>query len=80
MGAWIGAVGRLVGLCPEDVDFVVDGAEEAGFRTDMVINFRTLMARELELRTRRSCTTVRGSIISPRSSLPPLARWSTRGS
>ena len=39
---------EIVGLCPEGVDFVLAGLEEAGFRTDVLINFRTLMARGLE--------------------------------
>jgi hypothetical protein len=38
----------IVGLCPEGVDFVIAGLEEAGFRTDVLINFRTLMAQGLE--------------------------------
>lgn len=38
----------IVGLCPEGVAFVLDGVEEAGFRTDVLINFRTLMASGLE--------------------------------
>jgi hypothetical protein len=39
---------EIVGLCPEGVEFVLAGLEEAGFRTDVLINFRTLMARGLE--------------------------------
>jgi hypothetical protein len=39
---------EIVGLCPEGVDFVIDGLDAAGFRTDVLINFRTLMARGLE--------------------------------
>ena len=39
---------EIVGLCPDGVQFVLDGLEEAGFRTDVLINFRTLMARGLE--------------------------------
>ena len=35
-------------LCPEGVDHVLTGLEHAGFRTDVLINFRTLMARGLE--------------------------------
>ena len=35
---------------PEGVEFVLAGVEDAGFRTDLLINFRTLMARGLELR------------------------------
>ena len=38
---------NVVGLCPEGVDFVLAGLEDAGFRTDLLINFRTLMARGL---------------------------------
>jgi hypothetical protein len=39
---------EIVGLCPDGVEFVLAGLEEAGFRTDVLINFRTLMARGLE--------------------------------
>jgi hypothetical protein len=39
---------EIVGLCPEGVAFVITGLEDAGFRTDVLINFRTLMARGLE--------------------------------
>jgi hypothetical protein len=39
---------EIVGLCPEGVEFVLAGLEDAGFRTDVLINFRTLMARGLE--------------------------------
>jgi hypothetical protein len=39
---------EVVGLCPEGVEFVLAGLETAGFRTDVLINFRTLMARGLE--------------------------------
>jgi hypothetical protein len=39
---------EIVGLCPEGVDHVLAGLEDAGFRTDVLINFRTLMARGLE--------------------------------
>jgi hypothetical protein len=39
---------EIVGLCPEGVEFVLAGVEAAGFRTDVLINFRTLMARGLE--------------------------------
>lgn len=39
---------EIVGLCPEGVDFVLAGLEDAGYRTDVLINFRTLMARGLE--------------------------------
>ena len=38
----------IVGLCPEGVEFVIAGVEEAGFRTDVLINFRTVMAQGLE--------------------------------
>ena len=40
---------EIVGLCPEGVEFVVAGLKEAGFRTDVLINFRTLMAGGLEM-------------------------------
>ena len=39
---------EIVGLCPEGVQFVLAGLEDAGFRTDVLINFRTLMASGLE--------------------------------
>jgi hypothetical protein len=39
---------EIVGLCPEGVQFVLAELEEAGFRTDVLINFRTLMASGLE--------------------------------
>ncbi len=39
---------EIVGLCPAGVEFVVAGLEDAGFRTDVLISFRTLMARGLE--------------------------------
>jgi hypothetical protein len=39
---------QIVGLCPDGVQFVLAGLEDAGFRTDVLINFRTLMARGLE--------------------------------
>jgi hypothetical protein len=39
---------EIVGLCPDGVQFVLAGLEAAGFRTDVLINFRTLMARGLE--------------------------------
>jgi hypothetical protein len=41
---------EIVGLCAEGVEFVLAGLEDAGYRTDVLINFRTLMARGLELR------------------------------
>jgi hypothetical protein len=39
---------EIVGLCPDGVQFVLAGLEAEGFRTDLLINFRTLMARGLE--------------------------------
>jgi hypothetical protein len=39
---------EIVGLCPDGVQFVLAGLESAGFRTDVLINFRTLMASGLE--------------------------------
>ena len=39
---------EIVGLCPDGVDFVLAELEAAGFRTDVLINFRTLMASGLE--------------------------------
>jgi hypothetical protein len=39
---------QIVGLCPDGVEFVLAGLEEAGFRTDVLINFRTIMASGLE--------------------------------
>ena len=39
---------NIVGLCPEGVDHVLAGLEDAGFRTDVLINSRTLMASGLE--------------------------------
>jgi hypothetical protein len=39
---------EIVGLCPAGVDFVIDGLNEAGFRTDVLINFHTVMASGLE--------------------------------
>ncbi len=39
---------EIVGLCPDGVEFVLTGLEAEGFRTDVLINFRTLMARGLE--------------------------------
>src|SRR6266508_150666 len=38
----------IVGLCPEGVDHVINGLEDAGSRTDVLINFHTLMAQGLE--------------------------------
>lgn len=37
-----------VGLCDEGVEFVVEGLEEEGFQTDVVINVHALMAGGLE--------------------------------
>jgi hypothetical protein len=39
---------EIVGLCPAGVDHVIAGLADAGFRTDVLINFRTLMASGLE--------------------------------
>ena len=39
---------EFVGLCPAGVAHVLAGLEDAGYRTDVVINFRTLMAGGLE--------------------------------
>jgi hypothetical protein len=39
---------EIVGLCPEGIEHVLDGLEAAGFRTDVLINFRTIMASGLE--------------------------------
>jgi hypothetical protein len=39
---------EIVGLCPDGVQFVLAGLDAEGFRTDVLINFRTLMARGLE--------------------------------
>ena len=39
---------NIVGLCPEGVEFVLAGLEDAGFRTDVLINFHTVMAQGLE--------------------------------
>lgn len=39
---------EIVGLCPDGAQFVLDGLEAAGFRTDVLINFRTLMASGLD--------------------------------
>src|SRR5687768_4436618 len=38
----------IVGLCPEGVEFVITGTEAAGYRTDQLINFRTVMAQGLQ--------------------------------
>lgn len=34
----------IVGLCPAGVAHVIEGLEEQGYRTDVLINFRALMA------------------------------------
>jgi hypothetical protein len=39
---------EIVGLCPEGVEFVLAGMEALGYRTDVLINGRTLMAGGLE--------------------------------
>jgi hypothetical protein len=39
---------EIIGLCPAGVDHVLAGLEAEGFRTDLLINFRTLMASGLE--------------------------------
>jgi hypothetical protein len=39
---------EIVGLCPAGVESVIAGLQDAGFRTDVLINFRTLMASGLE--------------------------------
>ena len=39
---------EVVGLCPDGVDYVIDGLDELGYRTDVLINFRALMASGLE--------------------------------
>jgi len=39
---------EIVGLCPEGVEHVITGLEDAGYRTDVLINFRSLMAQGLE--------------------------------
>ena len=38
----------FVGLCPEGVEHVIAGLDEAGFQTDILINARSLMAGGLE--------------------------------
>ena len=38
----------IVGLCPAGGDHVIQGLDEASFRTDVLINFHTLMAGGLE--------------------------------
>jgi len=37
-----------IGLCPEGAAFVIAGLDEQGFKADVLINFRTLMASGLE--------------------------------
>ena len=39
---------EIVGLCPAGVENVINGLDEAGFRTDILINGHTLMAEGLE--------------------------------
>lgn len=39
---------EIVGLCPAGVAHVLDATEDAGFRTDVLINFHALMAGGLE--------------------------------
>jgi hypothetical protein len=39
---------EVVGLCPDGVEAVLAGLEEAGYDTDIVIHWRTLMAQGLE--------------------------------
>ena len=39
---------EIVGLCPAGVDFVVAGLDEAGYRTDVLVNFHSVMAQGLE--------------------------------
>ena len=39
---------EIVGLCPDGVEHVLAGLDEAGYETDRVIHFRTLMAQGLE--------------------------------
>jgi hypothetical protein len=41
-------LGEEVGLCPEGIEHVIAGVEAEGFKTDSLINFRTLMAGGLE--------------------------------
>jgi len=38
----------IVGLCPAGVEHVINGLEDAGFRTDVLINGHALMAGGLE--------------------------------
>ena len=39
---------NIVGLCPAGVEHVIGGLEDAGYRTDVLINFHTVMAQGLE--------------------------------
>jgi hypothetical protein len=39
---------EIVGLCDEGVDYVIEGLQDAGYRTNILINFRALMAGGLE--------------------------------
>jgi hypothetical protein len=39
---------EIVGLCPEGVEFVIAGTAAAGYETDQLVNFRTVMAQGLE--------------------------------
>jgi hypothetical protein len=39
---------EIVGLCPAGVDHVIEGLQEAGYDTNILINFRSLMAQGLE--------------------------------
>ena len=39
---------EVVGLCPQGAEYVIEGLEEEGYRTDVLISFRALMARGLE--------------------------------
>ena len=39
---------EIVGLCPAGVEHVISGLEDAGYRTDVLINFHALMALGLE--------------------------------
>jgi hypothetical protein len=39
---------EVVGLCPEGVDFVIAGTAAAGYETDQLVSFRSVMAQGLE--------------------------------
>jgi len=39
---------EFVGLCPAGVEHVISGLEDAGYRTDVLINIHTVMAQGLE--------------------------------